>query len=191
MRGEHEPIPKLKGDTFSGFLSELTHPREQVVGTATITLRDLNLGIIHDPRIIAGRMMLILQKNTSPQGTDISTQTVRVELFAGSFKTIAYYTGRKLEQEIQRQLHDVGAQRKPLSEDETSYTDNVLEELVFRLLEAKQKFDENEKIPSPQDLKDIRKGLKALTGRFRNSWSANRNLLRFFNRQFEQASLLK
>lgn len=182
-----ELTPKKHIDPFTSSLSEIVGAGQNhnQVKTATKNLRDLEIGIIYDPRLAAGRIMLVLQEK-KVHDAGITKRTIHVELFANRFKAISYLTETTVDDILQIQTEDIRAQDEPL-EYKKGFPELTIYErdlLATRQMEAEQRIGETEKVPTPEDLKEIRKGLAALTGHFKSERRANRRLSKFFVRQF-------
>ncbi len=110
-----EMAPKKQIEPFVAALSEITGAGEKPgeIYHATISLKELEVGVLYDPRLAVGRMMLALQEKGNP-ASGIARRTVRVELYASRFKVVSYSTGVVVEAELQKQIDDVKAQEEPL-----------------------------------------------------------------------------
>lgn len=182
-----ELAPKEYIVPFVSALSEIVGAttNQKEVQTATIDLGDLKLGFVYDPRLAAGRMMLILQERlTSTEKT--ARKTVRLELFANRLKTISYITELTVKDILENQVEDIRAQGEPLDyEKGYGQVVDTFDDLDPRLYEAEQKIDEVEKSPSPAELREIQNGLRELIQNPDNPSRAGSILYPFFKRQFE------
>jgi hypothetical protein len=182
-----ELAPKEQIAPFVSTLSELVgaYENHNQAKTATKSLKDLELGVVYDPRLAAGRMMLVLQERKTATETT-ARKTIRLELFANRFKVISYITELTVEDILQNQIEDIRAQSEPLDyEKGYGHVVDTFDDLDPRLYEAEQKIDEAEKSPSAAELTEIQNGLKVLIQNPNDSSQANEILSKFLTKQFE------
>lgn len=132
MTAEMTPIKQIH--PFVAALSEIvgTRNKGREVQVATKSLRDLELGIIHDPRLGEGKMMLILQEKGS-QHQGVARQTVRVELYANRFKVIPYVSRNHIEDELRMQLEYIDLQNAQEAIDiGQRYDEDEIDDIALR-----------------------------------------------------------
>lgn len=180
-----EQSPTLQ-ESFSGYLRELSIPRdpEIEVRTAVIPLTNLTLGIIYDPRLASGRMILILQEKNG-QGPENSKKTVTINLFANKFRMTSTITNVGIDQAIEEQTDDIRQQAEPL-EYEKGYEALIetFDPLDIRMNQSRLELDAPEKIPNAFVITEIQNGLRALIDLPDDPEKANQILVPFINRQF-------
>ncbi|HSW48175.1 MAG TPA: hypothetical protein VLG67_03775 [Candidatus Saccharimonadales bacterium] len=185
MLRERDPRPQLTSfssalEKFVGKELDLDKPR-----ILTTDLGYVEMGALYDPGIIP-KSILILQEKTGRK-TSISKRTLRIELSASRFRTFSYMTNANVEEELQKQIDDIEAQKEPLDYEE-GYAQVVeaYDDLDARMDEATGRIDEIKKIPSEKDIKAIVRGISLLTAPYEiEKRFIGLYFSKFLNRQFE------